>query len=404
MNEQVVENVGFDIVIGNPPYVDSENMITNQPILRAHISKTYSSAKGNWDLYIPFHELALILLKTKGVKSFITPNKWLSISYSLEFRKSYTNYLYKICNCNEVKVFEAGVTPVISFFKKYTSNKFIVDKVDGYYQFETVNEFSSKVIDEHSLGILLSHSSNILLKIKSLNKYFKDWLTCENPFTTGEAYKLCEILTDTQNSKSKSFKLINTGTIDPYISLWGLKNTSYLKEKYQYPLAKYSDLKSYFPRRLVQIESPKLIITGMRYLECYFDELGEYMAGKSTIIIKEIKHNNFLLFCALLNSKLISFYIKQSYSTLGIDGGVNFTKDIIEGVPIPNINKHFNQEVSKICKEIIKQKSEGKDTTALEQEIDNLVYRLYELTYDEVKVIDPQFSLTEEEYNAIELE
>ncbi len=44
------------------------------------------------------------------------------------------------------------------------------------------------------------------------------------------------------------------------------------------------------------------------------------------------------------------------------------------------------------------------NSTHLENQIDNLVYRLYDLTYDEVKVIDPQFNLTEEEYKAIALE
>ena len=44
-----------------------------------------------------------------------------------------------------------------------------------------------------------------------------------------------------------------------------------------------------------------------------------------------------------------------------------------------------------------------KDTTTLEQQIDNLVYRLYDLTYDEVKVVDPEFGLSREEYEAIEV-
>ena len=49
-------------------------------------------------------------------------------------------------------------------------------------------------------------------------------------------------------------------------------------------------------------------------------------------------------------------------------------------------------------------KSEGKNTTILEQQIDNLVYKLYELTYQEVKIIDPDFALTEQEYDAIKVE
>ena len=57
----------------------------------------------------------------------------------------------------------------------------------------------------------------------------------------------------------------------------------------------------------------------------------------------------------------------------------------------------------KLVDNINKLKSEGKDTTALEQQIDNMVYKLYELTYEEVKVIDPEFPLSEQEYEAIKV-
>lgn len=109
----------------------------------------------------------------------------------------------------------------------------------------------------------------------------------------------------------------------------GCKIDNFLKSRYTYPVVHLTDFKEFIPKRLIQVQSPKLIITGMRYLECYYDEEGEYIAGKSTLIIREIKDNKFNLFCALINSKLVSFYIKQSFSSLGIDGGVNFTKDIM---------------------------------------------------------------------------
>lgn len=60
--------------------------------------------------------------------------------------------------------------------------------------------------------------------------------------------------------------------------------------------------------------------------------------------------------------------------------------------------------ISKIVDKIISNKNQNKSTVAFEKEIDNLVYNLYELTYDEVKVIDPEFSLTKKEYEAIKLE
>lgn len=376
-------------------------MIKSQPIIREFINHKFLSAKGNWDLYIPFHEQAIKILKTNGIKSFITPNKWLSIAYANELRLLYINLLYKICNCNDIKVFDAGVSPVISFFKKCDTFSFSVDTVNSNFEFNTSYILSSKEIDETSLGILLSNYSSILLKIKKIKNRFRDFITCENPFSTSEAYKLCDIIIDKIKPNQKFFKLINTGTIDPFISLWGVKLTTYLKTRYTYPVAHLTDFKELFPKRLIQVQSPKLIITGMRYLECYYDEEGEYIAGKSTLIIREIKDNKFNLFCALINSKLVSFYIKQSFSSLGIDGGVNFTKDIIEDVPLPIITKHIENKITDYVSDI---KLNNKDSEFAKQQIDNLIYKLYELAYNEVKLIDPEFSLTAKEYDAIKID
>ncbi|MYJ54471.1 MAG: hypothetical protein F4090_06170, partial [Nitrospira sp. SB0672_bin_25] len=72
---------GFDVVIGNPPYVDSENMTKNDPERRQLLAKMYETTRGNWDLYIPFWEKSLKLSSDQGITTLITPNKWLSIGY-----------------------------------------------------------------------------------------------------------------------------------------------------------------------------------------------------------------------------------------------------------------------------------------------------------------------------------
>ena len=406
MNGQVTDIVGFDIVIGNPPYVDSENMIKNMPDDRDFINRNFMTAKGNWDLYVPFHEIALNLIKITGIKSFITPNKWLSISYASEFRKMYINKLYKICNCNRIKVFDAGVSPVISFFKKTETFSFTVDSVDSNFKFTSNYNLTSSQIDENSLGILLSNFANILLKIKEFQNKFGDYLICENPFSTNEAYRLCSIIKDNSDYNVKHFKLINTGTIDPYISLWGIKKTTYLKNKFLHPIVSRKKLEEDMPKRKLQSNSPKLIITGMRYLECFYDKDGEYIAGKSTLIIRSILNSKYEMFCGLINSKLISFYIKQSFSSLGIDGGVNFTKDIIHNVPLPKINLGTENLLTEFVKKIHFTDSTKEQISYFKNQIDNLIYKLYELTYDEVLVVEPEFSerMSKAEYEDLQAE
>ena len=73
-------------------------------------------------------------------------------------------------------------------------------------------------------------------------------------------------------------------------------------------------------------------------------------------------------------------------------------------IPIKEVSKTIQSTLGTLATKIISLKSEDKDTVVLEKQIDHLVYKLYELTYDEVKVIDPEFGLTKKEYEAIKLE
>ena len=66
---------GYDVVIGNPPYVDSEMMTKTQPELRQTYKALYQSAKGNWDMFIVFIERGIQLEKEDGIISYIVPNK-----------------------------------------------------------------------------------------------------------------------------------------------------------------------------------------------------------------------------------------------------------------------------------------------------------------------------------------
>ncbi len=382
-------NAGFDIVIGNPPYIDSENMVKKQPIIREHINKKFETAKGNWDIYIPFHELALKLLNKNGVKSFITPNKWLSIGYGQKLRELYFNNFYKICDCSNIKVFDAGNSPIISFFKSIKSGNMIIDSVYSDKKFSQKSIIEKKLINIDNLGILLSDKISIILKIKKQLSIVKDYIDCENPFTTGEAYQLIDILEDTNTNSNDFYKLINTGTIDPYISLWGIKTTTYLKNKYTHPVVSKLNFKKLFPKRVNQANSEKIIISGMRYFECFFDINGEYIAGKSTLMLRNPKkQSNFFYLMGILNSKLVRYFLKQSYSSSGIDGGINFTKDIVDNIPIPKISETAQAPFIKLVDEILAKKKTGEKTDHLEREIDEMVYKLYELTDEEIKIVE----------------
>ena len=400
------DNGGFDVVIGNPPYVDSETMINKGLVWeREYISQNFLSAKGNWDLYIPFFEKGNKILKQRGNLSFITPNKWLSIGYGKALREILCNDFSKLCRCDKIKVFDAGNSPVITFFEKNKLDKILnVQEFNEDKNIIEIGDIDKVILENDNWGLFLSDKLNLIFKINSSKETLntKKYIV-ENPFSTSEAYVLRDIAQNIENyDKDYHFKLINTGTIDPYVNLWGNKTTSYLKLKFDYPIVIKDELNKILPKRFEQSLSPKIIITGMRYFECFYDISGEYIAGKSTIIIKG---NNLYDLLGILNSKLISFYIKQSYSALGIDGGINFSKDLVFDLPLP---KKDYSCLSKPVKEILSltnesdyHNTEAKQNlaTKYKNEVDTIVYKLYDLTYSEVKTIDPEFSMSEQEYN-----
>jgi adenine-specific DNA-methyltransferase len=117
----------------------------------------------------------------------------------------------------------------------------------------------------------------------------------------------------------------------------------------------------------------------------------------ATFYIIKTKRTNLKYLTALLNSKMIAFWLKNK----GKMQGNNYQLDKEPLLEIPIFNPPNTQECENIVYQILTLKSEGKDTTILEQQIDNLVYKLYELTYEEVKIIDPEFALSEKEYEKI---
>lgn len=109
------ENGGFDICIGNPPYVDSEEMTRSMPNERSYYSNTYECAKGNWDLFIVFIEKGIKLLREEGVISYIVPNKLIAAPYSKSIREYIAQRrVAEIRDYSNVNVFvSAAVYPVV---------------------------------------------------------------------------------------------------------------------------------------------------------------------------------------------------------------------------------------------------------------------------------------------------
>ncbi len=110
-------NGGFDIVIANPPYIDSERMVgEGQLELRKILAKTFKLTKGNWDIYIAFFEKGFNLLNFHGTLTFITPDKWISKPFGDALRISKISNLSIILKAGREVFEDAKVDAIVSLF------------------------------------------------------------------------------------------------------------------------------------------------------------------------------------------------------------------------------------------------------------------------------------------------
>ncbi len=351
----IFKNGGFDVIVGNPPYVDSENMTKHFPAMREEISKTYKTAKGNWDLYIPFVERGFNLLKENSYLSLIIPNKWLSMPYGSALREYIFDYIFQLSDFQKLKVFESDIFPVTFAMKKAKSG--IIDiKIFN----ETPKTFRNFTILKNSenwadnWGFLLSEQNLILTKIKNVPYTLNKIAEIHGAFTTSEAYLLPSILQLFQGNEKNTFlKFVNTGIIDKFINLWDFEKVTYLKKKYFRPVVEIGEFKQKFPKRFEKFDKPKIIISGIRHFESFFDKNSEYLAGKSTTVLTNLKLFNYETILCILNSSLMKFFVKESFGTSGMDGGINFSPNLIRSLPIPDINSDFQSKFENFYNELI---------------------------------------------------
>ena len=223
----------FDVVIGNPPYVDSETMVLRNPSFREVLKNKYSYASGNWDLFLVFIECGINLLKKDGIFNYIVPNKLITAAYANVARSNINTLgIIEIRDYSRINVFtSADVYPITILIKNNTAYKdiskftimqdlFTIKNCNKIYKKEITDEYWDKYFYQSDIF-------NLLVKLGKLNKISDLNFKINSAATVSEAYEIKKIIFD-KKTQSNSFKFINTGTIDPYKSLWSKKNTQYI--------------------------------------------------------------------------------------------------------------------------------------------------------------------------------
>jgi hypothetical protein len=249
-----------------------------------------------------------------------------------------------------------------------------------------------------ALDIIFSDYIDLIEKMSEGVDVLGKSYSCENACATSDCYILKEILDSldvaSEYDTGKHYKVINTGTIGRYVSRWGYSPMKYLKDKYDYPIVVRSSFKETFPNSYGQkAEKKKMIIKGLTLLDASLDLVGEVIPGKSTMMIAIDDTFELKLVSAFINSKLSIFYIKQRYSSSSYNGGINFTKDMINNLPYPRLNEKDKMEIVEIVDQIISAKTiqNDADTSTLEDIIDQIFFNAFGLSDEDIVRIETSF-------------
>ncbi|GAA9243960.1 class I SAM-dependent DNA methyltransferase [Helicobacter pylori] len=440
--------LGFDCIIGNPPYIRQEHIKDLKPLLQKQYQDFYNSTA---DIYTYFFALSYHLLKEKGFNAFITSNKYARAKYGAKLRewllKKTTIVSYM--ELNALKVFESAAvdTSIMNFIKQTPP------KESRFKYYEPTPDDKNDLKSAHSLPMrqnALSTESFIFAdatlldlrdKMESVGTPLKDWdIQINYGIKTGanEAFiipteKREEILNacKTQEERKRTEALIKPilrgKDIKRYAYEWAgewLINThnGYTSNlKFKIPpidIEKYPALKSHLDSHwdtiatrsdqgdtpyhlrncayLEDFEKEKIVYGEIVQEPRFYLDNGEcqlgYFYAEATSFILTGEHLRYLL--GMLHSKLITFAFKTFYAGGGLgESGYRYKKAFIERLPIPKItekNQKLAHKITDCAKAILeaKEKDPKTNTQELEKEIDALVYQLYNLTDEEIKIIE----------------
>jgi hypothetical protein len=415
----IMKSGGFEAVLGNPPYIDSEWMTTWLPNDRAYLSKHYQSASGNWDIFCVFVEKALQLCKVGGLSSMIVPNKLGSANYAAGARAVIAaNKLLSIRDYSRVPVFPVAVYPIVYVVQKGERNS---DQTVVYERMLLDSESRLNPIETHELS-RSKHFANPLtpwaifgtLGTNGVAQRLADSFPAlgsvaevTGAATVSEAYAMQSLIRDMPTCGKGDLAVANSGTIDRYELLWGREKLRYLGRSFLRPAVPARATGKLPPTRRKQALSPKLIVAGMtKCLECAPDLRGRMLAAKSTSIVISTLDLRYLL--GLLNSRLVNYYFTTTYGGNALQGGyLRIGPPQLKTIPIRTLdltkkadNSAHDRVVALVDQMLALHKSLAAAQSPSNQEslqgqinstdrqIDGVVYELYGLTINEIKTVE----------------
>jgi len=445
---EIMKRGGFDAVVGNPPYIRIQIMQEFSPRSVEYLKDHYASAsKGNYDIYVVFAERALALLNPKGMLGYILPNKFFNSQYGEGLRETLSSgkHLSHIVHFGDEQVFSGATTyTCLLFLSKAPSQNcdlVLVKNLQGWRDKKSgdIGKVPAKSFDSQEWNLALGAKGDLRKKLPKLGKPLGEIAHIFVGLQTSAdgIYVLPEK------------KGLESGILKPFLTTGGLsryadvKPTAWLifpykieneraeafspeKLKSKYPKAwqylqqnqealrgrdngkmKHEKWFAYvYPKNLCVMEDPKLVIqVTAKEPTVFLDQTGLYMTGGGAGPFYCIRPHSdsgislrYLL--GVMNSKFFGWVVR-SQSTPLRGGYFKYSKQYIETTPIPSADKTRHDKMVELVEQMLSAKKQlaaaqsDKDKdfyenkcAVLDRQIDALVYDLYGLTEDEIKIVE----------------
>lgn len=436
---------GFDVIIGNPPYFNLNTINDINEI--EYFKKKYSEIHTGYnDIFYYFIYKSILLLNNLGLFGMITANYYIGNSYSAKFREFLLNYVVKIINFKDFYVFKkANVhtniilmnkTAIMDYFEYFEINpeKFDLNLlINEPYENIQINKNELKnsvwlISDNKQKGIIkkiLSSSielRNYILITKGITSGNRDIFTVDEDTVKNNNFEINLLKKSINSSDIKRYLLLDSKKyliyidsntdIDKYLNIKNYLNKfkSELKNRNEVKQNLYPWYRLERPRTKEIFETKYKLVVPYRSPQNNFalDTNGGFNdgGGSYSLILKQNSNINILFLLGLLNSKLLDWY----YGFIGKSKGNmrEYFNKPLEIIPIIKLDlsnlkdiKQHNRMVFLVEQMLgLKKREHHASLTSHEKEmlirqiemtdkqIDTLVYELYGLTDDEIKVVE----------------
>ncbi|GAA8473970.1 hypothetical protein KKKH29_04720 [Helicobacter pylori] len=371
--------LGFDCIIGNPPYIDYRKIDEKTKIFLSKFSSVYKKSKEG-SIFVYFIERASQLIIKHGEISFINPIAYLCKPTDQGIR-DYIDKNLKITmliDLSNIKIFESASTyTCINIFKRENKKNEIL-----FQRFDDFTELSSNKDD--FLKIPSVNIEHISIFLDPISRHIAE--RCKT-----QLGDFCKIFCGLSKTGFRS-DVINTNSEK---SVYFLESSDiyryYVNDFGKKFLKRVDDYFSWEKRRIFESQDIIFMTRMTNQIRCVVVPLGVY--GGKVNILHDFRIDRFLIL-GVLNSKLMTYFYKKKFFPTHMQGGAfGFDTLSVETLPIPQITKSNKPTADKIIALVdkiltLKEKDPKANTQRLEKEIDALVYQLYNLTDEEIKIIE----------------